>query len=70
MLEIESEEWISHLLFRDYLIKNPDTAREYARRKQELASQFATKREAYQAGKDGFIKAVLYKAREEGRSST
>lgn len=68
MVEIESEEWRSNLLFRDYLIKNPETAREYARLKQELAKQFATEREAYQAGKDGFIKAVLYKAREGDRN--
>jgi len=70
MVEIESEGWRSNLLFRDYLIKNPETAREYARLKQELAKQFATKREAYQAGKDGFIKAVLHKAREGDRNGT
>jgi GrpB-like predicted nucleotidyltransferase (UPF0157 family) len=70
MVEIESEGWRSSLLFRDYLIKNPETAREYARLKQELAKQFATKREAYQAGKDGFIKAVLHKAREGERNGT
>ena len=68
MVEIESEEWRSNLLFRDYLIKHPETAREYARLKQELAKQFATEREAYQAGKDGFIKAVLHKARESNRT--
>lgn len=68
MFEIESQEWRSHLLFRDYLIKNPATAGEYARLKQELAKQFATEGEAYQAGKDGFIKAVLHKAREVDRS--
>ena len=37
MVEIESEGWRSNLLFRDYLSKNPETAREYARLKQELA---------------------------------
>jgi GrpB-like predicted nucleotidyltransferase (UPF0157 family) len=63
MLEIESEEWRSHLLFRDYLIKYPETAREYGRVKQQLAKQFANDREAYQAGKDNFIKAALHKAR-------
>src|SRR5947207_115171 len=51
MVEIESEGWRSNLLFRDYLIKNPETAREYGKLKQELAKQFATNREAYQAGK-------------------
>ena len=68
MVEIESEVWRSNLLFRAYLIKHPETAREYGRLKQELAKQFATKREMYQAGKDGFIKAVLHKAREGDRN--
>ena len=59
MVEIESEAWRNYLLFRDYLINNPETAREYARLKQKLARQFANDREAYQVGKDSFIKAVL-----------
>jgi GrpB-like predicted nucleotidyltransferase (UPF0157 family) len=69
MIEIDSEEWNSLLLFRDYLIMNPKTAREYARLKRELVKQFATEREAYQAGKDSFIKAVLQKARENFSNS-
>jgi len=68
MVELESEEWRSHLLFRDYLIKNPETARSYERLKQKLAKQFVTERAAYQAGKDSFIKAVLDKAREGDRT--
>jgi GrpB-like predicted nucleotidyltransferase (UPF0157 family) len=62
MFELESEEWINHLLFRDYLIKDPKTAQEYARLKEELVKRFPTNREAYQAGKDGFIKEVLRQA--------
>ena len=68
MVEIESEDWKSYLLFRDYLIKNPETARSYERLKQKLAKQFVTERAAYQAGKDSFIKAVLHKAREGDRT--
>jgi GrpB-like predicted nucleotidyltransferase (UPF0157 family) len=65
MLEIESEEWKNHLLFRDYLYANPTSAQEYANLKQTLATQFATDREAYQTGKEYFIKAVLQKANQE-----
>ena len=63
MLEIKSEAWRNHLLFRDCLIRNPEAALEYARMKQELAKQFANDREAYQVGKDSFIKSTLHKAR-------
>ena len=62
MVEIESDAWRNYLLFRDYLIENPETAREYATMKQALAKQFAKDRGAYQAGKESFIKAVLHNA--------
>ena len=68
MFELENDEWTNHLLFRDYLIENPDAALEYARLKQELARRFETNREAYQAGKSDFINAVLQKARERKRN--
>jgi GrpB-like predicted nucleotidyltransferase (UPF0157 family) len=64
MFEIESDEWRNLLLFRDYLIDNPKAARGYARLKEELAMKFANDREAYQAGKDNFIKAILSRAGE------
>ncbi|HET6978329.1 MAG TPA: GrpB family protein [Pyrinomonadaceae bacterium] len=62
MLEIESGAWRNHLLFRDFLIRNPETASHYAQLKEELVKQFSNDREAYQAGKDSFIKAVLQRA--------
>lgn len=65
MLEIASEEWKHHLLFRDYLRANPASAHEYARLKQTLAMQFANDREAYQNGKEDFIQAVLHQANQE-----
>jgi GrpB-like predicted nucleotidyltransferase (UPF0157 family) len=64
MLEVASAEWKNHLLFRDYLRNNPETAQAYARLKQTLATQFANNREAYQSGKESFIQAVLQKAKE------
>ena len=67
MVEFESEDWRSHLLFRDFLIENPEIARSYEKLKRELAKQFARDRATYQAGKNSFIKAVLYKAREAER---
>jgi GrpB-like predicted nucleotidyltransferase (UPF0157 family) len=66
MLEVASEEWKNHLLFRDYLRRNPKTAGAYARLKQQLATRFAADREAYQIGKESFIQAVLQRANEQG----
>lgn len=65
MLEATSEEWKNHLLFRDYLCGNPEAAQAYASLKQQLALRFATDREAYQAGKESFIHAVLQQAIEK-----
>lgn len=59
MVELDSDDWRGNLLFRDYLISQPATARAYASLKTELAQQHPTDREAYQAGKDAFIKQVL-----------
>jgi GrpB-like predicted nucleotidyltransferase (UPF0157 family) len=70
MLEIGSGEWRSHLLFRDHLIVDVDTAGKYASLKQRLAKQFSTDRKAYQAGKDRFIKAALHKAIKAERNGT
>ncbi|MDX2039704.1 MAG: GrpB family protein [Acidobacteriota bacterium] len=59
MLEVASEEWKNHLLFRDYLRGNPEAAQTYADLKQTLAARFAADREAYQTGKDSFIQTIL-----------
>lgn len=65
MLEATSEEWKNHLLFRDYLRANAEAAQAYADLKQQLATSFAADREAYQSGKESFIKAVLRQAKED-----
>jgi GrpB-like predicted nucleotidyltransferase (UPF0157 family) len=66
MLEVTSEEWKNHLLFRDYLRSNSEAAQAYANLKQQLATRFAADREAYQTGKESFIQAVLQQANEQG----
>lgn len=66
MLEVASEEWKHHLLFRDYLRENPEVMRAYVELKQRLAAQFVADRQAYQSGKDSFIQAVLLTAKTEG----
>ena len=60
--EIESRDWKSLVLFRDYLIRNPAAARDYANLKKELAARYEKDREAYLEGKAEFIEGVLEKA--------
>ena len=56
--------WVDHLAFRDYLRTRPQTAREYARLKHELADRFRADRTAYTEGKSDFILEVLRRASE------
>jgi len=65
MLENNSREWRSHLLFKTFLSEHPDFAREYAQLKFNLAQKHKTDRDAYQNGKEKFIKRVLELAKEE-----
>ena len=55
------------VLFRDYLIRNPTAANEYAELKRKLSIVFINDREAYTNNKTDFIKEILLKCREEIR---
>lgn len=59
MVELAGDDWRNTLLFRDYLIHHSEIAQAYANLKTRLAQQYSTDREAYQAGKEAFIKRVL-----------
>ena len=59
-----SGDW-DELVFRDYLIAHPETAREYADVKIRLREKFEFDREGYTWGKTEFIRAVGQKARRE-----
>ncbi|HVM50154.1 MAG TPA: GrpB family protein [Candidatus Acidoferrum sp.] len=62
------EHW-DRLLFRDYLIAHPETAREYARLKTALAALHSGDRVAYTAGKTAFIQRVTAAAKAWIKSS-
>ena len=51
--------WRSHVLFRDYLEKHPDAAKQYATIKRALAAKFPNDRRAYTAGKEEFVRSIL-----------
>jgi len=59
LVEMGSDFWRSHLLFRDYLRENQAIAEEYENLKKELAKRYAENREAYTNGKTAFIENAL-----------
>jgi len=61
-----SEPHRDHLDFRDHLRAHPETAREYAALKRQLAEQFGDDRIGYTEAKSEFVEAVLRTARASG----
>ncbi|MCK4261211.1 MAG: GrpB family protein [Halanaerobiales bacterium] len=55
----DNEELARHILFRDYLRKNSETAREYSNLKRELAQRFKNQRVAYCEGKTEFVSRII-----------
>lgn len=63
MVEPQFEHW-DRLLFRDYLIVNPDAAAEYAALKSRLAAAHPRDRVAYTFGKTKFITRITEQAKQ------
>jgi GrpB-like predicted nucleotidyltransferase (UPF0157 family) len=63
MVELTSEFWERHLLFRDYLRTHPQEAQQYHKLKKELAAKFGSDTVAYTDAKTPFIRSVEAKAR-------
>ena len=62
MVERDFPQWEA-LLFRDHLIANPSTARQYVELKQRLAAEYRNDREAYTDGKGEFVRRMTDIAR-------
>ena len=65
MVELTSDFWKKHLLFRDYLRTHPEEAREYYELKKRLATKFGSNREGYTTAKTSFIESVLPQAKKK-----
>jgi GrpB-like predicted nucleotidyltransferase (UPF0157 family) len=63
IVEPASHHWEDKILFRDYLLSHPETAREYEKLKIHLANQHTHDRETYTEAKTKFIKDTLKKAK-------
>ncbi len=62
IVEVSSEFFRNHLLFRDYLRAHADEAKRYEALKRELAQRFETDREAYTEGKSKYVGRVIERA--------
>ncbi|MHA1125271.1 MAG: GrpB family protein [Candidatus Heimdallarchaeota archaeon] len=61
--EHKSEGWEEMLLFRDYLLVHPETAKEYEFVKKYMAKRFPNNEIAYSIGKEGFMQVILLRAK-------
>ena len=59
----DSEHWRNKIIFRDYLCRHPETAREYEQLKKQLADDFSHDREKYTDAKRVFVDKILKLAR-------
>lgn len=62
MVELKSDFWKRHLLFRDYLRTHPETAQKYYELKKRLADKHALDRDSYAEAKTPFIESIVAKA--------
>ena len=69
MVELTSDFWKRHLLFRDYLRTHSKVAQEYYELKKTLAIKCSSDRDAYTTAKTAFIESVITKAKVEKEAS-
>ena len=62
MVERTSDMWRGMILFRDFLKSDPESAREYAEAKIELAARYPKDRASYQQEKDKVVERILERA--------
>jgi GrpB-like predicted nucleotidyltransferase (UPF0157 family) len=64
IFQVGSEQIISHLNFKEYLIENTEEAKKYGELKVNLAKQFPINHHKYQDGKQQFVNELALKANE------
>ncbi|MDP4220595.1 MAG: GrpB family protein [Bacteroidota bacterium] len=63
MVELGSDFWKRHILFRDELRSDPIATKEYESLKRSLAVTFENDREGYTDGKTDFIEGILRRSK-------
>jgi GrpB-like predicted nucleotidyltransferase (UPF0157 family) len=62
LVEVTSDFWRRHLLFRNYLRAHAAVAEEYERLKKRLAAEYGRNREGYTEAKTPFIESIVARA--------
>ena len=70
MVELGSDFWRRHLLFRDFLRDHPEVAQQYYELKKRLAAEYGSDSDDYTAAKTSFIESVVTQARQRVASSS
>ena len=65
LVEKDNDQWKNHLLIKNYYLKHPEVAENYAKLKQILAEKYPNDRVSYGKGKADFIKSVIESAKKE-----
>ena len=65
MLMAMHQQYLSHILFRDYLRMHPEALTAYQRLKEELAARYISDRDSYTDGKGQFVSSILALAQSE-----
>jgi GrpB-like predicted nucleotidyltransferase (UPF0157 family) len=65
--ELNSDFWTEHILFRDYLVNNPQYREEYQKLKENLFDAHEGNREPYTKGKEEFVWKILKLAGYKGK---
>ena len=62
-VQVGSEFWETHILFRDFLKTHPEAAQQYEALKRKLAVEFRNDRDHYTDSKTPLIQQLLIQAR-------
>lgn len=65
--ELNSDFWMEHILFRDYLVNNPQYREKYQKLKENLFDEHTGNREPYTKGKENFVRKILKLAGFKGK---
>jgi len=63
LVQVDSEFWETHLLFRDFLKAHPNARQQYEALKRKLAVEFRYDRDRYTSSKTPLIEQLLVQAR-------